>query len=291
MKKITALIIGVCLIAGLFSACGKNENSATVLDTISYTYDSAYHFDDLTVSSYEDLCKAVVWSKEEVRINPSVFDNAMQLFYTSFPLNALIDKIEATSGAYVISYKNKETAHNDVLEFIKKIHGIYQNSDESDTEKLIKIYNNIASSIKVSENSAISCYETIMTGEGTSFSYSNMFEYVLQQKGINAYHILCEDESGSSKAMSAAEINGEMYYFDVFAEYENNKGTLLKYFGMNSEELEKLGYKNLIYTNRQEAAKADGNRFSALRNCTRWEIEGEKLVVTDDDGNIVQVAL
>ena len=293
MKKVISVLLSIVVIAGVFSACQseKGESSATVLDSVSFTYDGAYSFEDVTVRAYEDLCKAVIHSEGEVRINPSVFDDTMQLFYTSFPLNALVDKIEATPGAYKITYKSEKTAHSNTLDFIEKVHSVYPNAEESDAVKLVKIYNKIASSIKISQNTAINCYETIMTGEGTSFSYSNMFEYVLQQNGFKAYHILCENESGESKAISAAELDGKLYYFDVYAEFEDNGGKLLKYFGLTSAQLEKLGYKNLIYTNRQQAQKAEDNRFSALRNCTKWEIDGENLLVTDKNGKVVQIAL
>ena len=293
MKKILSLLFCTVIIVGVFAAChsDKEEASATVLDTISYTYDSAYAFDDITTRAYTDLCKAVVNTEGEVRINPGVFDDTMQLFYTSFPLNALVDKIEATSGAYKISYKNAETAHSDTLDFIEKVHNVYENAEESDAVKAVKIYNKIASSIKVSENSAINCYETVMKGEGTSYSYSNMFEYVLQQNGINAYHVLCETESGVSKAISAAEFGGELFYFDLFAEYEDNGGKLLKYFGMTTEDVKNYGIKSMIYTNKQTADDASNLRFEACRNCKAFEIKGSELTVTKNDGNIVQVAL
>ena len=293
MKKIFSVLLIILIITGVLTAChsDKEESSATVLDTISYTYDGAYAFDDITIRAYKDLCKAVVNTEGEVRINPGVFDDTMQLFYTSFPLNALVDKIEATSGAYNISYKNAETAHSDTLYFIEKVHNVYENTEESDAVKAVKIYNKIASSIKVSENSAINCYETIMKGEGTSYSYSNMFEYVLQQNGINAYHVLCETESGESKAISAAELGGELFYFDLFAEFEDNGGKLLKFFGMTTEDVQSYGIKSMIYTNRQTADDASDLRFEACRNCSSFEIKDSELLVTKDGGEIVQIAL
>ena len=294
MKKYISVILCFVLLSLSFLSCSKSAqdgNSATVMDTLSYTYDSAYAFDDITVRAFEGLCEAVVHGNEEVRINPSAFENTLQLFYTSFPLNALVENIEATDGAYKITFRNSETAHSDTLKFIEKVHNVYPNTEESDAVKLVKIYNKIASSIKPSDNSAISCYETIMTGEGTSFSYSNMFEYVLQQNGIKAYHILCEKKDGSSKAISAAELGGEIYYFDVFAEYEDNGGKLLRYFGMTSEDVKSTGIKSTIYTNREAAAQASDLRFEALRDCASWEIKDENLSVTDKNNKIVQIAL
>ena len=294
MRKTISILLCVCIISALFISCKKDnaKNAETVYDNITYSYDSAYSYDEATVRTYQELCEAVVKGEEEIRINEGMLDNALQLFYTSFPLSVLVDNIEPSNGAYTIKYKNKEEHNNNVYSFIQKLSDIKEkcNSD-NDTIYAINVYNYIASSIKISENTAISCYETIMKGEGTSFSYSNMFEYLLQQKGIKACHILCEDMGGNSKAISAAELEGELYYFDLFGEYYDNSGKLLKYFGMTTDDAQNFGLQSFIYTNQSTAADSSDLRFQACRNCTEWRIDGQKLLITRNDDEIVQIAL
>jgi hypothetical protein len=225
-------------------------------------------------------------------MNMGFIDDVLQMYYTSFPLNAIVESLTPSAeGILTIKYKNEDYS-SQVSDFVNKINEIENESDEDDdTAYAIKLYNYIASSVKPSTEGSITCYETIMTGEGTSFSYSNMFEYLLQQKGIKAYHILCETESGESKAISAAELGGELYYFDIFAEYEDNGGKLLKYFGMTTDDAKTAGIKSMIYTNKVTAANASDLRFEACRDCEKWEIKSDKLLVAKKGGTIVQVAL
>ncbi len=293
MKKTISIILCIILVGLSLASCKseKKESSANIADGTNYTYDSAYSFEDATIRAYRDLCRAVVLGNEEVRINSGFLDDVLQLFYTSFPLSALVEKIEPSESGYIIKYKSSD-AHKDALQFLEKVRSIKTEiNNENDTVYAINLYNRIASSIKVSDNNSISCYETIMKGEGTSFSYSNMFEYLLQQEGIKAYHILCEDAGGNSKAISAAELDGKLYYFDMMSEYYDNGGKLLKYFGMTTADTEGTGLVNFIYTNHETADDASDLRFQACRTCTDWEIDSNNLFITRNDGEIVQVAL
>lgn len=293
MKKILSLLICIVFISGVFSSCKSNEKeaSSTIYDLITYTYDSAYSFDDATIRAYKDLCDAVVNGKSEVRMNAGMLDNVLQLYYTSFPLNFIVESIEPTESVFTIKYKS-DNHSEDVRNFIEKKYDIRTHcNNENDAVFAIKLYSYIASSIKPSSKSEISCYETLLTGEGTSFSYSNLFEYILQQRGIKAYHILCEGKNGESRAISAAVLGEKMYYFDLFSEYEDNSGELLKYFGMTTKEAESNGIRNMIYTNRLPAEKAYDGKYKALRKCTSWNVDDNMLSVTDENGKIVQVAL
>ena len=293
MKKTISIILCICLLALSFASCkgAENKNNATIADSVKYTYDAAYSFNDAVLRAYNDLCKSVIAGESEVRINSGFIDDVFQLFYTSFPLSAIVKSFVPENAVYRIEYKSKEP-HADAMLFLEKINQIKSEVySENKTEYAIKLYSKIASMVKISENSAITCYETVMKGEGTSFSYSNMFEYLLAQNDIKAYHILCEDENGASRAMSMAEIDGELYYFDVFRESEDNGGKLLRFFGMITDDIEAYGIRNVIYTNRQSAANSSDLRFDSLRNCKKYEIKDDKLLVTDKNGEIVQIAL
>ena len=294
MKRIASLLLCAAFVCSAFFGCAKGEkklNEKELFEFISYTYDSAYSFEDSVIRTYNDLCEAVVKGDKEVRMNEAVFDDTLQLFYTSFPLNYLVEGIQPTDAAFAITYKFDDHAQRS-KDFIQKIHQIsVQCENENETAFAVNLYNYIASSVIPSKNSAISCYETVMTGEGTSFSYANMFEYILQQRGINAYHILCEDENGNSAALSAAKLDGELYYFDVFKEYLDNKGKLLKYFGLTSAQLDEMGCSNTIYTNRFASDTALDSKFEKLGKCKDWKLDKEELLVTLDDGKVVHIAL
>ena len=296
MKKTISVILCLLIAAISLVSCSskKNEeNNATLWDSFYYTYDSAYSYDDATIRAYEDLCKAIVNGSDEVRMNSAYFDDVMALYNTSFPLSAIVESIEQSESVYKIKYKY-EDAHGKAYEFVEKadeIQGACNNEFNNDNLRAVKLYNYIASSIKVSDNSAITCYETIMTGEGTTFSYSKMFAYLLQQMGIKSYYVLCEDETGAAKAMVMAELNEELYYFDVFKEFEDNEGKNLKYFGMTSEDIKAYGIKNAVFLNSQPASDASALKFEALRNCKKWELDEENLLITKQDDEIVQIAL
>ena len=296
MKKIISLVLCISIISAVFISCKNNTSTSTdtANDILVYdTYDSAYYFDESAIRAYQDLCKAVVNGEDTIRLNAGFFDSALELFYSSFPLSVLVDDINKVDSEYVINYNNDEQTHKaKVDEFIEKIYQIKTEcNDANDTAYAIKLYNKIAASIKISDNPSINCYETVVNGEGSAFSYSKMFEYLLQQRGINSYHILCEDKGGNSKSISAAELGGKLYYFDLFSEYNDNKGTLLKYFGMTTSDAENIGLQNFIYTNREVADDASDLRFQACRFCKSWEIDDTNLLVTRNDEEIVQIAL
>ena len=292
MKKTISIFLCVCLVVLSFVSCkSKKDDSATIADETNYTYDAAYSVGDATVRAYKDLCKAVVSGSSEIRINSGFLDDVLQLFYTSFPLSALVERIEPVDAGYKIVYKYSD-AHNNALKFLEKVNSIKSDVDDNnETVYAINLYNKIASSIKISENNSISCYETVMKGEGTAFSYSNMFEYLLQQKGIKAYHILCEDAAGNSKAISAAELDGNTYYFDLMSEYYDNGGKLLKFFGMTTADAEEIGLCNFIYTNRSTAEDLSDLKFESCRYCEKWELDGKDLLITRNDEEVVRIAL
>lgn len=296
MKKLVSVMLCICFIALCFFGCGNSENDSNSNAEIKSTYDSAYSsFDASTIRAYSSFCEAVIGYQTDVRLNVGMFDDIQQLFYTSCPLNILVKDITVNKDGSGLSveYKNDEATHKQIVsDFSDKIVSIQEKcSAVNDAVFVINAYNYVASSIEPGDNSATTCYDTIMNGGGTEFTYSGMFEYILQQHGIPAYHILCEDAYGASKAMSAAVVNGNLYYFDVMSEYYANGGNQLLFFGMTTDDVIGMGYTNLIYTNREIAEDSSDLTFEACRFCSEWTVEGNNLIITKNDDEIVRIAL
>lgn len=297
MKKISCIILSLLVLVFIFAGCSQKTETQNS-DKIKYTYDSAYSYDGSTISAYESLCDAVVTYKNEVRFNTGMLSDVLQLFYTSFPLNALVETLDYSDGnsGIKIIFKNDEKTHKELVsQFQDKISEIIRkcNTDSSKYVFVINAYNYVSSNISLSEEDGLTVYDAIVSGKGNEYTYSNMFEYILQQGGIPAYHILATDESGASRGLSQADVNGALYFFDVGQEFKDNKGEKLLYFGMTTEELTACNVSNPLYTSTDKAKEADNPYFDACRLCKSWEIDSskKKLLVTRNDGVIVEIAL
>lgn len=299
MKKILCIFLTL-VVAVCFFGCSKanEKDSDNGNSQIKYTYDSAYaYFDQSTIRGYESLCQAVVEGEEEIRLNVGMLDNIQNLFYTSFPLSKLVKSIEKNSdnSGILITYINEKSNHLKLVkEFCSKVDSIIkacEQDSQSDSAFAVRLYHYIASNIVESKNPSVSCYETIIDNQGTMFSYSNMFEYILRQKGIDAYHILAQDAAGQSWALSSAVLGGEIYYFDIMSEFYANSGTQLIYFAMTTSDVNAEGLTNLTYTNQQTASDSSDLHFDQCRSCKSWEINGNSLLVTRSDDEIIEIIL
>lgn len=297
MKKILSFVLCVVVIACTFFGCSSAKSDNNQFN-LKYTYDSAYKsFDESVVRAYESVCSAIVSYEPEVRINVGMRENIQQLLYTSFPLIDLVEKLEEKDdgSGLVITYKNDEKTHkqsiDDFVEIISDIQNECKIGQVSKTEYAIRVYNYISSHISISDDATVSLYQTITTSKGTSFTYSNMFEYLLLQSGIDAYHIIAEDALKSGWGLSYAVLDNKPYYFDVMSEYYDNQGTQLIYFGMTSDDVANEGLSNLMYTNHDTASDADELEFDVCRKCVSWEISDNKLLVTRADNKIVEIEL
>lgn len=297
MKKTVCILLSVAMLLLTLTGCSSN-NDTTVESQLELTYDSAYSdYDESIIRAYQQVCSAVINYESEVRINTGMLDSVLQLYYTSFPLSVLTDGVtENEDGSGVtISYLYSKKEHlgkvNDFTEKIAEIKEKCFDGTSNQTIYTINLYHYIASSIKLSSDDAIKCYDTVMNGEGTSYSYANMLEYLLQQAGIPAYHILAQDNGGAGWGLSAAEPDGAMYYFDMMSEYYANGGEQLVYFGMTSEDAANEGLSSLLYTDHNVAADASDLRFDICRSCRSWEITDNALLVTSTNGDVAEVAL
>lgn len=299
MKKTFSILLCCVLVCLTFFGCSDSGKDKSGSNTdLKFTYDSAYtSMDESSVSAYEALCTAIVNGEDSARLNLSMLDDVFRLYYTSFPLSALVDKLEESEdgSGLTITYKFSKDEHLEkVAAFeakVKEIEEYCYNSTVNKNIYAIRLYNYVASSIKESENASITCYDSIMTGEGTANSYANMFEYLLLQADIPAYHILATDNGGAAWSLSQAELNGKLFYFDMMTEHYMTGGQQLQYFGMTSEDVANEGLIDMTYTDSSVAYDADSLDYDICRSCKGWEIDGAKLLITSTNGNVVEIAL
>ena len=299
IKKILSIILCAAL-ALAFASCAKNSDNKdeNVEPLVFDAFDSAYSsYDSSAVAAYSDLCKAVYNGETNVGFNLGMFDNVIQLFYTSYPLNVLVKNIEKNkdSSGVTITYKESaETAKDKSKAFSDKVNAILAECKSGNKRAFtIKVYNYVTSNVKQSDKEGLTVYDAIMAGEGDSYTASNMFEYLLRQGGVSSSHILASDARGAGWGLSTAELDGDNYLFDPMTEIIANGGSQLCYFGMTTEDANAEGLKEFIYTNRSSATQCDNPYFDACRNCKSWELgeNGGSLLVTRNDGEIVEIAL
>ncbi len=300
MKKILSLILTVCFLATVLVSCSSDGKDSTVKEepNVKITYDSAYaDYDESVINAYEQVCQAVIKGENDVRINTGMFSKIQRLIYTSFPLYDLVESFNTKSDGSGISieYKNENEKHLELVgEFQNKVNEIVNNCSQNNANDLIytiNLYNYIATNIVPSENSSVTCYQTIMQGEGNSFTYSNMFEYLLAQKGISSYHIIAYDMANIPFGLSQAVIDGNLYYFDVMSEYYANEGKNLVYFGMTTQDVINTGLDDMTYTDDEIATDASDLEFDVCRSCQKWEISGDSLLITRADDEVVAIDL
>lgn len=299
MKKLLCIILSVITVAMCITSCSKSgEDNAENEFSLENTYDSVYaSYDESVLRNYDAFCNAVIQGETEMRINISIIEGVEQLFFTSFPMSYLVKSISRNpdGSGVIIEYKNEPDVHKQMvkdfenkIEEIKNECGFYS---ANDGVYLLNVYNYVASNIKITAFQGVSVYETIMNGEGNVFTYSNMFEYLLRQKGIDAYHILAEDNAGGGWGLSSAMLNGQLYFFDVGSEFYSNGGKGLDYFAMSFEDFKNEGLNNPIYSSNDKAFECIDDSFKSCRTCKAWSIKDNTLCITQYDNNIVEIIL
>ncbi|MBE6720490.1 MAG: hypothetical protein E7571_07565 [Ruminococcaceae bacterium] len=301
IKKITALVLCFAMTAVLIS-CSKGAETAKadkeplVFDAFDLTYSS---YDSGTVSAFGNLCKAVYNGESEVRFNLGMFDGVIQLFYTSYPLSVLVKNIEKKSDGSGVTVTYKTDADDVIAKskaFSNRVNSILSDCGYGKVNEkalAVKIYSYVTNSVKNSSKDGLTVYDTIMTGEGDSYTCSNMLEYLFRQGGIKSAHIIASDVSKAGWGITLAEFDGEGYLFDPMTEIHANGGKQLCYFGMTTEDAAAEGLVEFVYTNRQKAAVCDNPFFDACRSCRSWEFgeDNASLLITRYDGEIVEIAL
>lgn len=293
MKKIISVFISICIIFAAFAGCSKNDDSDKVqTEKISVTYDSHYqNYDSSAISAYENLCNAVVNGETQVKYNTRMLDSVNQLYYTSFPLNALVESIDVLPdlSGVEIKYKNDTKTHLKlVAEFNTRVDEILTACNigtVSSSRFVFNVYEYITKNFAV-DNSVVSTYDVLLQGKGIKSAVNSAFEYLILRGGGKASHAV--NYGSTPNMISIVNFNNDWYYFDPAAEVEENSGKALKYFAMDDKRVGNYISGKLTYTDNSEIASVTDDKYSKLENSVSYEEKkGEINAVLSNGENYV----
>lgn len=289
MKKFISICVSICLLVSAFAGCSKN-NSDNQTDELTVTFDSHYvGYDSSAVSAYENLCKAIMTGEREVKYNIRMLDQVNQLYYTSFPLNALVESVDilSDSSGVEIKYKNDLETHLKLVEdFNNKVNEILDacSYDSVNSSRFVfNVYSYITQNFTV-DNNIVSVYDVIMQGKGVKSAINSAFEYLVLIAGGKASHAVNID--GSANMISIANFNNDWYYFDAASEIENNGGKALRYFAMNDRRTGSYINGQFKYTDGTVIGTVTDNKYDKLENSDSYDAKSNEIsVVLSDGGN------
>lgn len=289
MKKIVSVFISVCMVLAVFAGCSKNkDNDKEQPIDFSVTYDSHYqNYDASAISAYENLCNAIINGEEEAKYNVRLLDYVNQLYYTGFPLNALVESINILpdSSGVEIKYKNDAETHSKlVADFNARINEILTECGSGtvgSSRFVFNVYEYINKNFKI-DNSVVSTYDVIMQGRGVKSAVNSVFEYLILSGGGKASHTMNYDNAPNM--ISLVNFNNDWYYFDPAGEIEDNGGKSLKYFAMNDKRIKAYISGQLTYTDGQDVGAVTGDKYSKLENSSSYEDKNGEINVLLSDG-------
>ena len=144
---------------------------------------------------------------------------------------------------------------------------------------LLNVYHYVATHTTY-DDSATDTYTAILKGKGMSAAISGMFEFLLQQGGVDAGHIVGKDAAGNPWYFTRCTLGDTVYNFDVATELSVRKGEGLTCFAMTDKELQAGGLqKGFTYSDNEKApaVKMKKNPYAALRSCAYFTLEGNTL--------------
>lgn len=281
MKKTVSIIMSLLFVLFLFTACSAEE-SKTEDESLKFVTDYHYSdYDESALRGYEKLCSAVINGESEAKFNTALIDDVNRLFYTSFPLNALTEKLEISGdgSGVVITYKNDAEAHKTAVEdFNAKIKEIIAFcSDAKSTDRYIfNVYTYLTSEFSVN-NENVTVYDTVMTSSGAPSAINSLFEYLVLLHGGKASHIM--NITGTAVMLSLVEFDSEFYYFDPAGEISDNGGKALKFFAMNDSRAQKKADAAFTYTDNEKAPEIKNEKYNQLSQSTQFTADKNKVVV------------
>lgn len=278
MKKCISLLLSIIVCLTAFAGCTKSGSDSEYVITMDSHYD---YVNDTAVRSYEKLCNAVINGEEEVRFNTAHMDEINQLFYTCFPLYPLVESIDILENntGVGIKYKNDMDKHKELVsQFNDKISDIMKEcrySKVSTDEYVFNVYVYITSNFKI-DSSILTTFDTVIEGKGYNASINSLFEYLVLRGGGKASHII---SSTGSNIMSMVNFAGKSYFFDPAKEIENNSGTALVYFAMDTSRAAGV----FLYTDNTDVEKIEDDSFSKLALSESYTVKKSSVTVQCSD--------
>ena len=291
LKRIISLFLSAVVIVCAFYGCSSKQQEHSLVNLI--TADSHYeNIDESSYRAYEKLCNAVINGESSAKFNISLLDDVNQLFYTGFPLNALVDEIrvEEDKSGVAISYKNDADTHKQLVsEFSGKIENMLEKCKEENANSdrvVFNAYTYVTSNFTV-DNSIVTVYDTVIEGRGTSAAINSLFEYLVLLSGGKASHML--NLKGSLTVVSMVEFKGVNYYFDPAREIEKNSGKALVYFAMDQSRVGKYAPGRFTYTNQDNAPKITDREFEKLESSVSFTVGDNEISVNLKDNGQMSI--
>ena len=291
LKRIISLFLSAVVIVCAFYGCSSKQQEQSLVNLI--TADSHYeNIDESSYRAYEKLCNAVINGESSAKFNISLLDDVNQLFYTAFPLNALVDEIrvEEDKSGVAISYKNDADTHKQLVsEFSGKIENMLEKCKEENANSdraVFNAYTYVTSNFTV-DNSVVTVYDTVIEGRGTSAAINSLFEYLVLLSGGKASHML--NLKGSLTVVSMVEFKGVNYYFDPAREIEKNSGKALVYFAMDQSRVGKYAPGSFTYTNQDNAPKITDREFEKLESSVSFTVGDNEISVNLKDNGQMSI--
>lgn len=294
MKKIISVFISICIVVAVFAGCTKDKTDEQA-DNLPITFDSHYaNYDTSAMSAYENLCNAVIKGEEEVKYNIRLLDSVNQLYYTGFPLNALVESIDimSDSSGVKITYKNDIEAHLQlVADFNARVNEILTACGLGTVDNsrfVFNVYDYIIRNFEI-DNSVVNAYDVIMQGKGVKSAVNSVFEYLVLCGGGKASHAVSYDNTPNM--ISLVNFNNDWYFFDPASEIEDNAGKALKYFGMNDKRIAAYISGQLEYTDGMPVGTVTDGKYSKLENSSSYEAKNDEISVTLSNDEIIVLDL
>ena len=294
MKKIISVFISICIVVTVFAGCTKDKTDEQA-DNLPITYDSHYaDYDTSAMSAYENLCNAVIKGEEEVKYNIRMLDSVNQLYYTGFPLNALVESIDIMpdSSGVKITYKNDIEAHLQlVADFNARVNEILTACGLGTVDNsrfVFNVYDYIIRNFEI-DNSVVNAYDVIMQGKGVKSAVNSVFEYLVLCGGGKASHAVSYDNTPNM--ISLVNFNNDWSFFDPASEIEDNAGKALKYFGMNDKRIAAYISGQLEYTDGMPVGTVTDGKYSKLENSSSYEAKNDEISVTLSNDEIIVLDL
>lgn len=291
MKKTISLFLAAVMLVFAFTGCSSKQQEQSTVNLI--TADSHYeNIDESSYRAYEKLCTAVISGDSTVKFNTALLDDVNQLFYTGFPLNALVDdiKVSQDNSGVTVSYKNDAEAHKKLVsEFSEKIGMMLDEckKDGAGADRVVfNAYTYVTSNFAV-DNSIVTVYETVIQGRGTAASINSLFEYLVLLSGGKASHML--NLNGSSTMLSMAQLEGKNYYFDPAREIEKNSGKALVYFAMDDCRVGEYAPGSFTFTNQDNAPKITDKSYEKLKTSVSFTVDDKQITVDCKDNGQMSI--